>query len=94
MPVAQITINMYSAGEKVVCINNTGAPELIEKEIYTVVCYCKDKNGVYGLILAELNPEDGYFCWRFRKLDHSFAENLLKELNEEFYHTPLTVIKI
>lgn len=82
---------MFQVGEKVVCVDNTGALELVRNEIYTVACYCKDKNSIYGVILMELNPEDGYFCWRFRKLDYSFAENLLKELNTEFNKEKITI---
>lgn len=82
---------MFKPDEKVVCINDNGAPELVLNDIYTVLCYCKDCNGTYGVILKELNPDDGYFCWRFRKLDHSFAENILNELNTEFNKQKTTI---
>lgn len=52
---------------KVICFDNTGAPELIEGDVYTVIN--KDKDS-YKLKEQHIDPMSGntntwYFKWRF-----------------------------
>lgn len=74
---------MFAIGEKVVCIDNTnGAEELVKNEIYTIYFIVPDENGLIGLVLCGFDPYDAYYSYRFRKLDYSFADNLLEEITK------------
>lgn len=86
--------HQFKPGEKIVCVDNKGAEELIEKEIYTVVLVGNcEVTGRPGVVLEELGNGDGYFLWRFRKLDHQFAEDLLRNLTEEVSKTSAFIQK-
>lgn len=76
--------HQFKPGEKIVCVDNKGAQELVEKEIYTVRNIGKcTHTGEYGIVLEEMNHDEGYYFWRFRKLDHQFTEDLLRNLTQE-----------
>ena len=82
---------MFKIGEKVVCVNNKpiyknhpcndSLTKLEEKEIYTI-----EKIYFDGVVLKEVKSSHfsgGYNKSRFRKLDHTFAEEVTARIEEE-----------
>ena len=76
----------FKIGEKVVCIEPID--NLVKGQIYTIERF-RELNGLLGIHVKELEPKMNemggwtyYNIERFRKLDHDFAENLLKEISE------------
>jgi len=77
---------MFKIGEKVVCVNDSVLPngnpvgDLKKREIYTVIEVCFG-----GVALKEVQPPmtDFYSSVRFRKLDHTFAEEVTARIEEE-----------
>ena len=83
---------MFKIGEKVVCIDDSegfssGLKTLIINEIYTIKSI---RSCTAALAFNEINaPYDSsgfYSANRFRKLDYSFAENVLAKIKEEFFN--------
>lgn len=75
---------MFKVGQKVVCINSKGTAFLKENEIYTVVGF----HELYpdAVLLSEAknaNGRKGFWQWRFREIDDSWAEELLCKLMSE-----------
>lgn len=83
---------MFKVGQKVVCVNNKGTSQLIEKNKYTIksfVCDC------YGVLLEEVSPSegfDGFLISRFRPLDETFAESVLENIKEQIKEEQLILV--
>jgi len=85
--------NIFKIGETVVCTNakrrwyRLGG--LQENEMYTITGF-NPYDG--GLILKEVkSPSSAYNAFaanRFRKVDYSFAENLMEELHQQLEPNP------
>ena len=82
---------MFKIGETVVCVNNKpiyknnpyndSLTKLEEKETYTI-----EKVDFDSVVLKEVkssHPSGGYNGKRFRKLDHTFAEEVTARIEEE-----------
>lgn len=84
---------MFRIGQKVVCVNSEGAPTLKKNEIYTVLAehpYRRD-----AILLKEAMASIGnlgFYNWRFRPLDESFADEVLKNIAEQIEEENLVTI--
>jgi len=82
----------FKIGEKVVCIDDssgktTKTKTLIKGQIYTVSGFSQESIFLVEVPTITHNGKLGkpsYGCYRFRKLDHQFSEDLCKQLIEEF----------
>jgi hypothetical protein len=64
---------MFRVGQKVVCVNAEGTPELTLNAIYTITAIDPDAKDGIGVELAEVEPPGGYIEWiydirRFRPI--------------------------
>lgn len=84
--------NMFKVGQKVVCVNP--APPLIKGEVYTIVGFHPtDKEGV---LIKEVENESqtgyGFYYWRFRPIDETFAEEVLSNIKEQIKEEELILV--
>lgn len=69
----------FKVGQTVVCIKPTH--NLKKNEIYTI-SFIEDD--ACRLVELEFEPRcEGYFLFRFKPLDYSFTDNLLRKIKEE-----------
>jgi hypothetical protein len=74
-----ISVTMFKAGQKVVCINANGSQNLVENKIYTVI-RCWDDGAGGALLLKEVEPNFGHFAFfphRFRAVDGTWVDEIL-----------------
>jgi len=77
-----ITI-MFKIGNKVVCIDDIGAENLVENDIYTVKACWEDGRGG-ALLLNEAEPNFGHVAFypnRFRLVEDNWVEEVLENIN-------------
>lgn len=74
---------MFKTGDKVVCIDDLGAENLVKNDIYTVKD-CWD-DGIGGaLLLFEAKPNLGHFAFypnRFRKVEDNWVDELIERIS-------------
>ena len=75
------------AGQKVVCLNNTGAEQLTVNEIYTIRRMIPHQTLPCGVELEEVKQDDwatgGFKQSRFRLVDYAWAETLIEKMRIE-----------
>jgi len=71
----------FKIGEKVVCVKPID--ELIMGEYYTI-SYIGEFGNIKVLESSPCGDYIYFWDWRFRKLDHQFAEDVCAELIKEF----------
>lgn len=95
----------FKVGQKVVCVEPT--QDLVKGEIYTIECIAYCKCGKLNLGISEM-PTDYYsaICdcgfedrrvklksaYRFRLLDHQFAEDVLAEITKSVQQEELVSV--
>lgn len=75
------------AGQKVVCLNNTGAEQLEVNEIYTIKRIIPHQTLPCGVELEEVKQDNwatgGFKQSRFRLVDYACGERLIEKLKVE-----------
>ena len=76
---------MFKAGDKVVCINTTESKTIKQGEILTITLVFSHYMGL-ALLFKERQPSSDYIGFNaknFRKLDDSFATEVLENIKEQ-----------
>lgn len=84
---------MFKVGQKVVCVEPIDT--LVMYEIYTVESI-NDFYGNIGVVLVEdksiFSLTGGYWAYRFRPLDETFATEVLEQIKEQIEQEELVLI--
>ena len=71
---------MFKKGEKVVCIQPDSDGDLKKDELYTIRSFTYGGRGVNLVEVKPSTPNAGFWIWRFRKINDTWAEELLCKL--------------
>lgn len=85
---------MFKVGDKAVCVNTTAYKSIKEGEIVTITHVFNHPHGL-ALLFKERQPNGfhvGFSAFNFRKLDDSFATEVLENIKEQIEEEELVCL--